>query len=42
MRFCIRLLRSICSQGDEVLLADLSDQDAIGELVGMTDILSLH
>ena len=34
MRFCIRLLRSVCSQGDEVILADLSDQNAIAELVG--------
>lgn len=36
MRFCIRLLRSVCSQGDEVVMADLSDQNIIGELVGMT------
>jgi len=35
MRFCIRLLRSVSSQGDELILADLSDQNAIGELVGI-------
>eukprot|EP00795_Rhopilema_esculentum_P014666 gene14666-5755_t len=35
MRYCIRLLRSICSQGDEQVLADLSDQNTIAELVGI-------
>ena len=39
MRYCIRLLRSVCSQGDEQVLADLSDQNTIAELVGMLFIL---
>ena len=39
MRYCIRLLRSVCSHGDEGVLSDLSDQNAIGELVGRGDII---
>ena len=34
MRYCIRLLRSIVSQSDEQVLQDLSDQGAMGQIVG--------
>ena len=35
MRYCIRLLRSVCGDGDEGVMSDLTDQNAIEELVGM-------
>ncbi len=34
MRYCFRLLRSVCTHGDEQILLDLTDQNAIGEIVG--------
>eukprot|EP00794_Sanderia_malayensis_P003621 gene3621-4134_t len=35
MRYCLRLLRSVCAHGDENVLSDLTDQNAIGEIVGI-------
>ena len=37
MRYCIRLLRSICNTGDEEILQDLTDQGIISQLVGRFD-----
>lgn len=34
MRYCLRLLRSMVSVGDEVLNQDLVDQGAINQIVG--------
>eukprot|EP00493_Phyllostaurus_siculus_P024188 UN24525 len=35
MRYCFRLFRSVCTHGDEQILLDLTDQNAIGEIVGI-------
>ncbi|MBN3305619.1 CFA69 protein, partial [Amia calva] len=35
LRHCVRLLRSVAALGDELLTEDLSDQGAIGQLLGL-------
>lgn len=34
LRFCIRLLRSVCNAGNEDILQDLTDQGLISQIVG--------
>lgn len=34
MRYCLRLLRSMCSVGDDLVNQDMVDQGAIDQLVG--------
>lgn len=34
MRYCIRVLRSVVCVGNELLIQDLCDQGAIGQLLG--------
>lgn len=34
MRHCLRLMRSVVSTEDEVILQDMSDQGAINQLLG--------
>ena len=33
MRYCLRVLRSVVSTGDEVVLQDLADQGAINQII---------
>ncbi|XP_066936490.1 cilia- and flagella-associated protein 69-like isoform X1 [Clytia hemisphaerica] len=40
MRYCIRLLRSICNTGDEEILQDLTDQGIISQLVAILSACS--
>ena len=42
MRHCLRLMRSVVSTEDEVVLQDMSDQGAINQLLGMSTILILE
>ena len=42
MRHCLRLMRSVVSTEDEVVLQDMSDQGAINQLLGMSAILILE
>ena len=42
MRHCLRLMRSVVSTEDEVVLQDMSDQGAINQLLGMSTILLLE
>ena len=38
MRHCLRLMRSVVSTEDEVVLQDLADQGAINQLIGQCEI----
>lgn len=40
MRYCIRLLRAICSCGNEYVMQDLTDQGIIAQLVAILDSCS--
>lgn len=40
MRHCLRLMRSIVSTEDEVVIQDLADQGAINQLIGQFSSLS--
>lgn len=40
MRYCIRLIRSMCSTGDEEVLQDLTDQGLIAQLIAILDSCS--
>ena len=42
MRHCLRLMRSVVSTEDEVVLQDMSDQGAINQLLGMSAVLLLE
>ena len=40
MRYCLRVLRSVVSTGDEMALQDLADQGAINQIISKS--LCLH
>ena len=42
MRHCLRLMRSVVSIEDEVVLQDMSDQGAINQLLGVSSVLFLN
>ena len=38
MRYCLRVLRSVVSTGDEMALQDLADQGAINQIISKLSI----
>ena len=42
MRYCLRVLRSVVSTGDEVALQDLADQGAINQIISKFPVYHCH
>ncbi|XP_060581085.1 cilia- and flagella-associated protein 69-like [Ruditapes philippinarum] len=42
MRYCLRVLRSVVSTGDELALQDLADQGAINQIISMCAIVGCY
>jgi len=42
MRYCLRVLRSVVSTGDELALQDLADQGAINQIISMYNYSSFQ